>query len=944
MGFCHRCGDLVHGTNCLKCGGRSVMSVTSGLASTNSRNDPWISAYQSILEGGGTPKPTKRMSMPASALSGPTSAAVAAAALNKPQPLVAQKHCYGCSKQIHQAKVFIEPGRPTIIYCEKCYFEKFSKGNCPACYKPVLTKTDPYITHNRRSWHTACFACFKCRLNLSTKPMVDLKGRPCCEDCLMAQAGSEQSPVQEGERTFGDSLTPADRSLSGSPAPSPLRYPTSAKVSTNDIDDTLNLSKRLHLNTSPQDLNSDYNLAQTNSPLSAQSYSSQSSFGAPFRANASSGHTSGTSSTHSSLGRNKRPEPNTSSASNLLKSDQGLSAGSPLFSYQRPGSALSIHSYTSSRPTSPAPPSQHGHDNRFDSTDDLDSTLRDKGSSNNGAEWNNRPESTLHGLRRSRSRSLGGLDGLDSGLSKPQTNGGSNHELNGQPNSRPGTPGNKRSGLDAYPASVKVDPVFPEPQQTKQTQQTPLPPAGRSRSRSTVAPSSMGMVRARTEAYMNHAQSATSPPPKTASQQFGNLGIPGRTNGFGGDNRSYSSFNASLKQSNTSLADKDVKDPKAVASPLEAEPNRPSLHRHGRQRSNTVGEAFSFPTVSVDTSLTSSTQQRPTIVPEGHCHKCLERVTENGIRLQNGDRYHIGCFLCNGCKQVFTESEFHIVFGRPYHPRCVSMAGPTSTMGAVTKCQQCHKVIGNKAIRFAGMCYHPQCFTCTHCYKVLHSTSKFFEVDGQVECDQCCDERDRVRLPPKIVPIARGTDHFPTLLPMAVRNTGMEASGPGLMATTTSHEGLSRSGSGYGSPLSADASGASSPLRSPGSPSFSYSSSANLLDSRDHLDGGGDHGGMGSPVLMMTSPAAVRSTPPALTSLFSTRTRPLPKFGGVTTCPRCRQAVGVMDQVPGPKNEKWHKKCLNCKECKKVLDSSALTRGEGEAFCRGCFNKTRVRV
>lgn len=24
MGFCHRCGDLVHGTNCLKCGGRSV--------------------------------------------------------------------------------------------------------------------------------------------------------------------------------------------------------------------------------------------------------------------------------------------------------------------------------------------------------------------------------------------------------------------------------------------------------------------------------------------------------------------------------------------------------------------------------------------------------------------------------------------------------------------------------------------------------------------------------------------------------------------------------------------------------------------------------------------------------------------------------------------------------------------------------------------------------
>ncbi|KAG0076910.1 hypothetical protein BGZ90_008018 [Linnemannia elongata] len=920
MGFCHRCGDLVHGANCLKCGGRSVMSVTSGLPSTNSRNDPWISAYQNILEGGGNiSKPSKRMSMPASVLS--SSSPVSSSPIaSKPQPLVLQKHCHGCNKQINQSKVFVEPGKPTIIYCEKCYIEKFSKGNCPSCYKPVLTKSDPYVTHNRRSWHTACFACFKCRLNLSTKPMVDLKGRPCCEDCLMAQAGAEQqSPMQESERTFGDSLTPSDRSLSSSPAPSPLSYPTSLGPSTNDLDDRLDLTKRLQLSTSPQDLNTDYNLCQTNSPLSAQSYSSQSSFGTPFKASASSGHTSGTSSTHSSLGRNKLPEQSPSSTASLLKSEQSLSAGSPLFSYQRPGSALSIHSYTSSRSDSPAPALQHGQDHKFDSTDDLDSTLRDKGSSNNGAEWNSRSESTVHGMHRSRSPSSSGRDSLDTGLSRPQTNGGSKHEQNAQPNnSRPGTPGNKHSSLDAYPASIKVDPIVPESQpkpQVQQAQQASIPPFGRSRSRSTVAPSSMGMVRARTEAWMNQAQSATSPPPKAPGSQFI---IPGRTSGFGSDSRNVSSFNASLKQSNVNLSEKDVRDPKATVAPSEAGLNRPSLHRHGRQRSNTVGEAISFPTV-----------------------KCFERVTENGIRLQNGDRYHIGCFLCNGCKQVFTESEFHIVYGRPYHPNCVSMAGTSSMMGVVTKCEQCHKVIGSKAIRFAGHSFHPQCFTCTHCSKVLHSTSKFFEVDGRVECDQCCEERDRVRLAPKIVPVARTADHFPAA-------PSMVASGPGMMATTvvgSSHDGLSRSGSGYGSPMSANASGTSSPLRSPGSPVFSYSSSASLLlDSRDQFDGGSEHGGMASPVVMMASPAAVRSTPPPLTSLFSTRTRPLPKFGGVMTCPRCQQAVGVMDQVPGPKGEKWHKKCLNCKECKKVLDSSALTRGEGEAFCRGCFNKTRVRV
>jgi hypothetical protein len=170
---------------------------------------------------------------------------------------------------------------------------------------------------------------------------------------------------------------------------------------------------------------------------------------------------------------------------------------------------------------------------------------------------------------------------------------------------------------------------------------------------------------------MNHTQSATSPPAKTPSQQFI---IPGRTSGLGSDSRNVSSFNASIKQTNANLSEKAVRVPKATVAPLEAEPSRPALYRHGRQRSNTVGEAISFPTVKVDTPLTSPTQQRAAAaIPEGHCHKCFERVTENGIRLQNGDRYHISCFLCNGCKQVFTESEFHIVFGRPYHPNvCAS--------------------------------------------------------------------------------------------------------------------------------------------------------------------------------------------------------------------------------------------------------------------------------
>lgn len=247
----------------------------------------------------------------------------------------------------------------------------------------------------------------------------------------------------------------------------------------------------------------------------------------------------------------------------------------------------------------------------------------------------------------------------------------------------------------------------------------------------------------------------------------------------------------------------------------------------------------------------------------------------------------------------------------------------------MTKCQRCNKVTGNRWVRVAGVNYHPQCFTCQQCDKVLNSATPFYDVDGRVECGQCCDERDRR---PNIVPVARATDHFP-VPPMAVP---LDPSGPagGMMASSSGE--LSRSGSGYGSPLN----GTSSPLRSPGSPSYSAGHGLSETGRHGAEAAAAAAAGVNSPVQMMVSPLAIRSTPPVLTSLFSTRTRPLPKFGGTNTCPRCQQPVGVFDQVPGPKGDKWHKRCLNCKDCKKVLDSSALTKGEGEAFCRACFVST----
>ncbi|KAG0035484.1 hypothetical protein BGZ82_005258 [Podila clonocystis] len=809
-----------------------------------------------------------------------------------PQPLVLQKQCHGCQKAIHQAKVFVEPGKPTFLYCEKCYTEKFTKGICPSCFKPVMSKTDPYVTHAKRSWHTTCFVCFKCRIDLSQSPMVDLRGRPCCEDCLMAQAGDGSSPDQG--RT---ALTPLDRSLAGSPAPLPSPSRTVDYEDYPDSFSRLNSSLRLNVDTGLA-----HHSPVQQSPLSAQSTASHSSLANSFRQAASSGYTSGTSSTYSSLGR-KRSNSSVPSAIAATSTTRTESL-SPHLSYQRPGSALSIHSYTNSRPTSPGP-SQ-------DLTNGSRSHSRQGSSSGPSAE-------ELHVLRRTRSRSMVGMDDLGSSQRAPTPSEMGSRSGTPLANLSVDTPSSPESELVSSAKKLSISTTSLESRSTPPVVSRPT--STRERSRSSVGPATTGMVRARTEAWMNQSQSSLSPSPKT-------------------NRHSPSTFCHRSDTKPTPLnTSPRTRDDATSAGALEAEPNRSSMHRHGRQRSNTVGEAISFPAVKVD-SLASPTLERASI-PENHCHKCLERVTENGIRLQNGDRFHIGCFLCFGCNQIFTESEFHVVNGRPYHPGCVSMAPSTNITGVVTKCFQCHKIIGNKSIRLGGMNYHPDCFKCTHCRKVLQSTSRFFEVDGRVECEQCCEERDRERLAPKIVPVARRKDNFavpPPAVPVMVNGhtKAMEPSGPGMMVAgvasplTGYTNNLVRSGSGYGS---SNGSGQSSPVRSPASPAFNYPAHLSPTDQDSS-----------SSVIMMASPSAIRSTPPVLTSLFSTRTRPLPKFGGVTTCPRCQQAVGVMDQVPGPKNEKWHKKCLNCKDCKKNLDSSAMTRGEGEAYCRGCFNKTRVRV
>ncbi|RUP42999.1 hypothetical protein BC936DRAFT_137792 [Jimgerdemannia flammicorona] len=84
-------------------------------------------------------------------------------------------------------------------------------------------------------------------------------------------------------------------------------------------------------------------------------------------------------------------------------------------------------------------------------------------------------------------------------------------------------------------------------------------------------------------------------------------------------------------------------------------------------------------------------------------------------------------------------------------------------------------------------------------------------------------------------------------------------------------------------------------------------------------------------------------------TIFSTRTKPLPKLGGSKVCPRCQKTVGFVEETSGPRATKWHKKCLGCvgPGCRKQLDSAAIIVEDGGMwmpYCRTCHDKQKQRT
>ncbi|CDS12276.1 hypothetical protein LRAMOSA04471 [Lichtheimia ramosa] len=230
---------------------------------------------------------------------------------------------------------------------------------------------------------------------------------------------------------------------------------------------------------------------------------------------------------------------------------------------------------------------------------------------------------------------------------------------------------------------------------------------------------------------------------------------------------------------------------------------------------------------------------------------------------------------------------------------------------ACLKCAQCQEPFKDTSFYTdsARQIYHPKCYTaamtetqaCVRCsadikeaYLIIHQARMHPKASAAAYCQPCAKKTDKI-------PDNAETRIVPQLHPPPPPQVNNNPLSPTL---TQSMESLSTLASSHSN-------GSSTPT----SPSSSQQQQQPIQQQQQVMP----------------------------SSLMSRRAKPLPKFGMRKVCAGCNQTIAsVHDEKPGPRATRWHKKCLCCQGCAKVLDSAAVVHdnpssGGLDPWCRLCL-------
>ncbi|KAJ5078989.1 lim domain family [Anaeramoeba ignava] len=116
------------------------------------------------------------------------------------------------------------------------------------------------------------------------------------------------------------------------------------------------------------------------------------------------------------------------------------------------------------------------------------------------------------------------------------------------------------------------------------------------------------------------------------------------------------------------------------------------------------------------------------------CAACGKIITNDAV-IALDVMFHRKCFVCKACGLPFSESQFQMVDGFPYHPNCHS-----KKFGKF--CTGCGKEIVGKVIQAMGSDWHPSCFRCTKCHSTF-SDGAYIEKNGKPYCPSCIPQEPK---------------------------------------------------------------------------------------------------------------------------------------------------------------------------------------------------------
>ncbi|KAL8733901.1 MAG: hypothetical protein Q9166_001889 [cf. Caloplaca sp. 2 TL-2023] len=130
-------------------------------------------------------------------------------------------------------------------------------------------------------------------------------------------------------------------------------------------------------------------------------------------------------------------------------------------------------------------------------------------------------------------------------------------------------------------------------------------------------------------------------------------------------------------------------------------------------------------------AVSVSPLRKPTTVNKGKCRGCNELIKGKSVSSSDGrltGRYHRGCFVCKTCKEPFQTADFYVLDNHPFCARHYHELN-----GSL--CKACDKGIEGQYLETElKQKFHPYCFTCQECHKILRDD--YFEMNGKTYCEQ----------------------------------------------------------------------------------------------------------------------------------------------------------------------------------------------------------------